>query len=323
MAACGCSSRLRSPAHTSLRPRTDPSFRAALSDALAPAGMTVIEAEATPPSLGDLPAGSRELADREHAAGTVWLIGSPNGSTLVAYDRAVDRVLVRELPYTLPLASTQAAEAARMTRTMLRALHAMPESEQQKPPPPLPPPEAIAAPPPPRAPILAAGLAANVNFLAPGSDAIPASELSVIWRPQSLGLALSGSLAPSADLIAPAFDGSVRDWTLALDGRFPLRVSPHVTVSAELGAALHFVRIQGLLVDGEPVDTSSFDPAVRFRFAAGYSVRPDVEIGLGVAADTLLRRQMFDAGRSRIHEALGDTEACGALDRRPSAATAR
>src|SRR5438309_4014343 len=111
----------------------DPSFHAALAAALAPNGTAVIDSDAAPPSLGDLTAGSRELADREHAAGTVWLIAGPNGSTLVAYDRTADRVLVRELPYSLPLAATQAAEAARMTRTMLRALRAMPEAEQTPP----------------------------------------------------------------------------------------------------------------------------------------------------------------------------------------------
>jgi hypothetical protein len=282
---------------------TDPGFRAALADALAPAGMTVVAAEATPPSLADLTAGSRELADREHATGTVWLIAAPGGATLVAYDRNADRVLVRELPYTIPLGARQAAEAARMTRTMLRALRAMPESEQPPKPPP-PPAVVIHAPPPPPselpAPTLAASAAADLHLFAPGSDAQPALSLAAIWRPRALGLALSASLAPSADVMSLAFAGSARDSTLALTGRFPLALSPRLAVVAEGGAAFHFVRIQGVLVDGEPVDQTSVDPAIRIGGSALYTLRPGVDLGLGLSVDTLLRRQMYDAGSSQI-----------------------
>ena len=280
---------------------TDAGFRSALASALAP-GLTVTVTEATPPSLGELAAGSREVADREHAAATVWLIGTPTGATLVAYDRAVDRVLVRELPYPLPLGATQAAEAARMTRTMLRALRAMPENEQAKPP--LPPPaEELHAPPvivPEPDPVLGLALAADVHLLAPGADALAAASLTAIWRPRALGATVSTSLAPSANLMTAAFEGNVRDTTAALSGRFPLRLAPRIEVAAEAGLALHFVHIEGVLVDGEHVDTSELDPAIRVGFSGTYALRKEVDLGLGISVDTLLRRQMFDAGSSRI-----------------------
>jgi hypothetical protein len=300
--ACAVAPAAAQPKETVALASGDPSFHTALAAALSSSGTAVIEAEAEPPALGDLTAGSRALADREHATATVWLIAAPSGSTLVAYDRTVDRVLVRELPYTLPLSATQAAEAARVTRTMLRALRAMPEAEQT-PPPPKPPVEEVPIAPivtPPRAPILGASLAADVHLWGPASDVVPTAALTAIWRPTALGIAASISLAPSADLVTPAFDGGVRDSTIALAGRFPLRVSPHIMVAAELGAALHFVRVEGVLVDGEPIDTTAIDPAIRFGFSGAYSVSHEVEIGLGVATDTLLRRQMYDAGSDRI-----------------------
>ena len=163
--ACAVAPAAAQPTQAVALASADPSFHDALAAALAPTGTSVIDADATPPALGDLTAGSRALADREHATGTVWLIAGPSGSTLVAYDRAVDRVLVRELPYTTPLSATQAAEAARMTRTMLRTLHAMPESEQAPPKPPpavdVTEPETPVTPP---APILAATLAGDVHL---------------------------------------------------------------------------------------------------------------------------------------------------------------
>ncbi|MBA3818606.1 MAG: hypothetical protein H0X17_06910, partial [Deltaproteobacteria bacterium] len=103
---------------------------AALGDAFAPSGMTVVEvADAPPGSIAELAVASRALADREQARSVVWLIVDPGGATLVTYDREVDRVLVRTLPYAPPLTAARAAETARMARTMLRALQIPDEPE--------------------------------------------------------------------------------------------------------------------------------------------------------------------------------------------------
>src|SRR5262245_35190955 len=89
--------------------------------------------DVAPPTIADLAAESRRLADREHATATVWLMPATSGATLVTYDRHVDRLLVRELPYPSPLSATQAAEAARMVRTMLRALRVTSDPDQAPP----------------------------------------------------------------------------------------------------------------------------------------------------------------------------------------------
>ena len=74
----------------------DTAFDAALEDALVPAGLDIVTVGdiSTPPSA-ELPATSRALADRENAAAMVWLLPAPAGTTLVTYDRSVDRLLVR------------------------------------------------------------------------------------------------------------------------------------------------------------------------------------------------------------------------------------
>ncbi len=106
---------------------SEATFRAALQDALAPTGMEVVAVGDEPPSVAELSVTARAIADREHASSTVWLIAAADKTTLVAYDRDVDRVLVREVPYVIPLTAAQAAEIARMARTMLRALRVTPE----------------------------------------------------------------------------------------------------------------------------------------------------------------------------------------------------
>ncbi|HUJ63707.1 MAG TPA: hypothetical protein VLX92_34645, partial [Kofleriaceae bacterium] len=81
----------------------DAAFQSALDAELAPAGITTRRIEATPPTLTDIARVSRALADREHATATIWLVSAAGTTTLVAYDRDVDRMLVRALALAEPL----------------------------------------------------------------------------------------------------------------------------------------------------------------------------------------------------------------------------
>src|SRR6202042_3183731 len=101
--------------------------RAELRDALLPADIAIVVVDAPTPTLGDVTSASRVLVDREHATGAIWWIAGSAGSTLVTYDRGVDRVLVRTVAFATPLDAAQSAEAARMARTMLRALRVTPD----------------------------------------------------------------------------------------------------------------------------------------------------------------------------------------------------
>jgi hypothetical protein len=203
---------------------TDVAFASALDDALLPAGMEVLPIGAlSPPSLAELSARSRELADANHATATVWLVPAASGATLVVYDRSLDRLLVRELPYRSPLSAPQAAEAARMVRTMLRALRVS-DSDVA------PPPREVPAMPP--EPWLAATLGVGGWFGAPGHDRVTGTG-TIAWRPHGLGAAVTAAFAPSADLTGVTFNGRVRDVVVAAEARYALHVAPDLRVTPD------------------------------------------------------------------------------------------
>jgi hypothetical protein len=269
----------------------DAAFHAALDDALVSAGMTVVAVGMLDaPSLADLSGRSRELADQHRASATVWLLPASAGATLVAYDRKVDRLLVRELPYPLPLSATQAAEAAVMVRTMLRALRIEGESDVTP---------APIAPPLPPSPWLAASVGAGAWFAAPGSDQSPAANVTITWRPRGLGVALSGLMAPSADVMSVSFEGQVRDTVIAAEVRYAVALAPAVYVIPGVGPALHVVRLAGAFGPGE-LASLRFDPAIRLGATGVYALRGGIDIGMAVSADCLLVRQKYEIASDEI-----------------------
>ncbi|MEO6774311.1 MAG: hypothetical protein ABI467_15045 [Kofleriaceae bacterium] len=277
---------------------SDPVFQAALDEAVAPAGMGVIRAaEVPPPSLGALSAASRELADRLHATATVWLIESPHGVTLVTYDRERDGLLIRELGFALPLSAPHAAEAARIARTMLRALRTSPDVDQ--------PPPRVAEAPKLRAEVaapaqhrLAVGALVGGRFGAPDGDL--AAQLAVAWRPDALGFAVSGELAPSADVTTAAFTGTVVDVAVAAVARWPFELVPGFRVVPVAGVALHTIRLRGALSTDQAIHDRQLDLAARAGAAAMYRVGRDLDIGFSVAIDGLLDRQDYKAATMQV-----------------------
>jgi len=277
----------------------DRTFEGALRDALAPAGMTLILVrDASPASIGDFVGASRRLADREHATSTVWLIAAPEGATLVAYDRDVDRVLVRTLPYRPPLDAGQAAEAARTVRTMLRALRVTPDSD-------LAPPHAgDAAAVRARSAVvdrtlLALDVDAGVRFGGPVALAAPTGALTVIWRPDRLGAAVSARFAPSTDVETSSVMGRISDESLSALARYPRRVAPAIDVAGSAGLSLHVIRLHGQVATGA-IDSLRFDPAARLGVTTTYAIGSALGLGLNVSADVLLRRQEYAVGEDTV-----------------------
>jgi hypothetical protein len=278
---------------------SDRVFQAALADAFAPAGMAVVAAGNVPaPSLADLSAASRALADRAHATATVWLIAGPaREATLVTYDRERDRVLVRQLPYVVPLSPTQAAEAARTARTMLRALRVTPDVDQ-------PPPLVEDAPAIRKTvstrdrPELAASAVFGVRLGAPDADL--GGGLVIAWRPDRLGIAVAAELGPTSDITAPTFAGTLLDAAVAVLGRAPLEVAPDIHVTPSAGLALHLVRLHGELDTMQPIRATRFDPAARIGGTATYRLNGNLEVGLAVSVDCLLDRQHYVAGDQQV-----------------------
>ncbi len=270
----------------------DQAFRSALVEALAPAQMNVIVVANQPaPSVGELSAASRALADREHATATVWLTPAATGATLVTYDRDRDRLLVRELPFLLPLSPFQAAEAARTARTMLRALRVTPDIDR-------PPPHETDAPeirdtaPVQDHPILGASAVLGLRVHAPGNDV--GGAFSAIWRPDSIGVVLVGEISPSAEVPGPAFVGTALDSAIAVLARMPIHVASRVRITPSAGFALHFIRLRGELDTQQALRGTREDPALRAGAAATYRLAGGLDLGVAISVDLLLDRQRYD-----------------------------
>jgi len=271
----------------------DPAFRRAVDSAVAPDQVSVKVADLATPSLETIAQVSREATEREHADGAAWLLVADQGATLIVYDRGVDRMLVRALPYTRKLDAAQAAEAARVTRTMLRALRVADDAAPARPPPP--PPIIVAPLPPPPAPTrLAIDLDGGVRVRGPGATAAPAGTLGVIWRPDELGVAVAVRYAPAADLDG-MFVGRISDYSVAALARLPVRATRRIDVIATGGFALHRLRLDGTLA-GLPRDNTRVDPAARAGVTGTFALNPTIGLGLGMSVDVLLQRPAYTDG---------------------------
>lgn len=294
----------------------DTGFAQAADEAFRAAGVLAVRVgDLAAPAIADLTSASRQLADGEHATAAVILVFGGEGATLIAYDRGVDRALMRVLPYRAPLGPRESAEAAHMARTMLRALRVTPELDL-----PLPhPQEALAI----RAQTAAAQLAAptavsdggDVGVLAvalggglragaPGAAIGASGTVQLIGRPDALGLALTASLARAAAVEAAAFTGTASDAAGALTARLAIRPAPRWGLAGEVGAALHRIHVSGALLggaaSGTPVDVARFDPAIRIGGAAMFVASRRLSAGLAVWADGLLVRQDYRVANQRI-----------------------
>ncbi|HTL34324.1 MAG TPA: hypothetical protein VL326_14455 [Kofleriaceae bacterium] len=265
----------------------DSAFRGALVDA----GDTVLVTAEKPPGVGDLASASRAIADRLGATVTVWLIASGTTTSLVTYDRVADRVIVRELPYGLPLDPARATEAARIVRTMLRSMRT-PDVEDKIATPPPPPP-----PPLPREPQFEVSAGGGVWVAAAGAVASPAVTLTTAWRPHGLGAAVQATVAPAAEIAMPAFTGDVRDVVLAgiVRNALALPGAENTRMVPSVGVALHMLHLAG-----NTADSRRFDPAIRVGLGALRELPHDLEVGLDVSADCLLQRQVYESGTEEI-----------------------
>ncbi|HEX3474739.1 MAG TPA: hypothetical protein VHT91_06840 [Kofleriaceae bacterium] len=289
----------------------DPGFAQAADEAFRAAGAIAVRAgELAVPAIADLTGASRQLADGEHATAAVILVFGEDGATLIAYDRGVDRALMRVLPYRAPLGPRESAEAAHMARTMLRALRVTPELDL-----PLPhPQEAVAI----RAQtaaaqlaaptavsdgrdpgVLAVGLGGGLRAGAPGAAAGASGTVQLIWRPDALGVAVTASLGRAAAVDAAAFTGMASDAAGALTARLAIRPAPRWSLAGEAGAALHRVHVTGAL-SGAPVDVARLDPAIRIGGSALFIASPRLAAGVAVWADGLLVRQDYQVANQRI-----------------------
>jgi hypothetical protein len=136
-------------------------------------------------------------------------------------------------------------------------------------------------------------------FPSAGADRALAGSLSVAWRPHGLGAAVTGTLAPSADVMSSTFSGTVRDFVIAAEARKALQFAPGIYITPGAGVALHLLSLTGSF-GGGPLTSRRYDPAVRLGVTAGYALALGLDVGVAVSADFLLVRQKYEAVSEEI-----------------------
>ena len=289
----------------------DAELEKSLRAALAPTRIEVVAvADEPPPRSGDVLAFARALAGREDATAVIWVAAGDDGtSTLLVYDRDVDRVLQRPLEWTPPFGVERAIAAARTVRTMLRALRVTPDLDQ---PPPaaadaprvraetarrLAAPEAEVARRVERTSALGVESGAGVRLGGAGASAWRVAG-GFSWRVGPIALAAGAAFVAAEPVSEGGFEGDYHDTTAATAVRLPWGVGPLV-VEPSAGLAVHFARIAGTL-EMESVAEGRVDPAVRAGCFLGVRAAGPLEVGLALSADLLLRRQHYLAGDAEV-----------------------
>jgi hypothetical protein len=280
---------------------SDPGFVTALTAALDSSGLAVTPAQPTwRGEVTDLTGDARALADESHASATIALVFGSAEATLIAYDRALDRVLLRVLPFHAPLTEAQSAELASAARSMLRALRVTPDLD-------LPPPHAseaaairehaaaIALPKPASAPhddLLALELGAGARFGAVGATASEEAALGIVVRPDGAGGVVSAIVVPSTSVTGAAFMGTVAETSLAASARLPLHLAARLSIAASAGIALHRIHLAGTTTSGA-IDVTRYDPGLCAGFDLRYALRSGLEVGASASLEGLLRYQDY------------------------------
>jgi hypothetical protein len=298
--AVGASSPVR--AETAALASRDAALARSLRAALAPRGIRVtVVADEPPPRTGDVLAFARSVSAREDAAAVVWVADADDGtSTLLVFDRDVDRVLQRPLGWAQPFGAEQAIAAARTVRTMLRALRVTPDID-------LAPPLAVEAPrvreeaarvavaaaPAPRAEggrlTLESGGGVRLGGVDEAGWRVTAG-LAVRLAP--LVAAASATLGGAETVRAAGFAGDYRDHSVAALVRLPRRLGP-LLLEPGAGAAIHVARLAGSIEGGGAVSDRRLDPALRAQTFVGWRPLEALEVGVSFTLDALLRRQRY------------------------------
>jgi hypothetical protein len=174
---------------------------------------------------------------------------------------------------------------------MLRALRLTNDSDVT------PPPAVVPVGPPP--PMFGAGLAGGVWLAAPADSTALAASVAIAWRPHALGAAITGAFAPAADVTSVTFDGSVRDIVVGAEARRALEFAPGIHVTPGAGMSLHMVRLDGRFAGGS-LASRRYNPAIRLGVTATYGLPRNLDVGLVVSADCLLRRQKYEVASEEI-----------------------
>jgi hypothetical protein len=243
----------------------------ALDIALSPWGASVTQVDVGEPGPGGAMSTEQAptIARASHADVVMWVAEAKGRYAVWIYDLASNRARRRELDAGPPFDATTAAAVALSIKALLRFTVVAP------------PPERLA--PPPEDATWAFGLGPSIASHN-GTELLfePRTELYGGFWPGALGhrwgLILGASAGFGVHVASPtprgAFSASLSDFSLraALATRIPLR--SWLAFEASLGAAVHFVNLQGA-IDSQPLQqiaVDRFDGAFEPRIALSFDV---------------------------------------------------
>lgn len=292
----------------------DARFACALSTALDPWGLALVDSDAESPgsSMPSTSLSARAIAVQHGARAVLWIGRDPAGYALWVYDASSDRSVSRAVPAP-PFGSSVSASLALSVKTTLRMVALAPDPE------PLPaePPGAIdvpapapvdvneAAPPAPLPPRWQLGVHAGVQ-LGPLEDDARDARYGVRLRGSTTELGLRPWLALELDagipvrVLEPELDGRVWDGATALAAGVTQPLSTVWALSIAGGAGLHVTMLSGTArQDGVAVSNVQLNPTLRTSGELQANLG-GVVLGLEPSVEYWLRGQRYEVRGVRV-----------------------
>ncbi|HTV25109.1 MAG TPA: hypothetical protein VMG12_40725 [Polyangiaceae bacterium] len=259
----------------------DARFACALSTALDPWGLALIDSDAESPgsSMPSTSLSARAIAEKHGARAVIWLGSDPAGHALWVYDASSDRSVSRAVPAP-PFTPSVSASLALSVKTTLRMVALAPDPAPSPDEPPaavdVPEPEPFQLnepPPPPRPPpprwLL--GVHAGVQLGPLENDARDARYgVTLRWSSTEPGLrpwlALDFAAGLPLRVLEPELDGRVWDAATALAIGVTQPLGDVWAVSLAGGAGLHVTALTGTArMDGAAVSNLQVNPTLRLE----------------------------------------------------------
>ncbi|MBS2018315.1 MAG: hypothetical protein JST00_35930 [Deltaproteobacteria bacterium] len=290
-----------------------PPFRDAIGVSLSAWNLRVVSVDGAVPRP-QMPAAAdeaRAIAQREGAAGVVWVSLEKNESSLWVFDASTDQLVTRRLGATPPFDPPTAASAALTVKSLLRASTVAPPAERLGAvASPAPAPEPAPAPQEPQRPEhgeratplegrLPPGLRAEIG----GAARVVASDIDTrgalglgVWlgEQRRVGLGASVSFGPGLGIAEDRFRGRFSEVGVAPSARLRIPIGSTFAFEPRLGMALHLTTIDGVAVlTSRAASRSRVDASLDAGAVLDVVATPTLTLGLDVGISVMLRYQRY------------------------------
>jgi hypothetical protein len=257
----------------------DDELMRAISLSLSPWGVDAIESDEPPPPplQPEAVQVASRLATELGVQAIVWISPAARGSLLSVFDARAGGITTRLVGETPPFDSAAAAAVALSVKTVLRSSVVAPPAERFGAQPPPPPPLPVEA--PQEEHVLALEVGAGGTFVAENEAELELEVAAVAWvaAARRLGVSLELSFGPGLRVENELFQGHYQEIVLGGKAQFRFVHEPSVSAAVALGGALHFVRLQGEVVE------SSLERSVS-RLNPSLDAELSVNVPIGSAA---------------------------------------